>query len=531
MFWKKGIQMSSQERLTHYVSVKLTKSELESWLWGAANILRDRVEYMPYILTLLFYKRLTDTWREEYEATVDKLLSQGFDKDYAEAEAKLPIWHRFQIPEGCFWEDIRKVAKNVGERLNESLRKIAEVNPKLQETIDRVDFNASVVDPSTGISVRLLPDHTLRQLVQHFSTYRLDSRSAPPDVLGDAYEYLIRQFALRSGKEGGEMYTPPEVREMIIGLLDPQEGESVYDPAAGSPGMLITAYYYVKRNGGDPKRLFLYGQEVNELTWRIARINIVVHGMEADVRLGDTLLDPKFVEDGKLMKFDVCVSNVPWNQKGYSREMLANDPYKRFRYGLPPSSSMDWAWIQHMLASIKRAGRMGIVLDNGALFRSGAEKQIRAGIIEEDLLEAVVGLPEKLFYNTGAPACIMIFNRNKPRERRGKVLFINATRDYEERKKQNKLRDKDIQKAVNAYREFAEIGGYSRIVTREEIKDNDYDLNVTLYVMPIEEKEAIDIARELSELRKLERERQEVEERLERYASLITQLMGGEDES
>jgi len=340
------------------------------------------------------------------------------------------------------------------------------------------------------------------------------------------------RFAPTRAKEG-EIYTPREVIRLLVEILDPKPGESVYDPCHGSGGMLIISYLYVAEKYGEEgaRRLFLYGQERSPTIYAISWMNLLLHDIRnANLAREDTLDHPMFREGDKLKQFDVVMANVPWNQDGYGEDRLKKaDLSERFRFGYPPKNTADWAWIQHMLASAKENGRVGLVIDNGCLFRGGKEKAIRMRIVKRDWIECVILLPEKLFYNTGAPGAIIIFNKNKPPERRGNILFINASSEYIPHpsvRRLNSLSKENIRKIVEAYRKFAEIPGFSRVVGIEEVKNNDYNLNVTLYVMPIEEEEPIDIAKEFSELKKLEVERQEVERKLEQYISQLAQLTG-----
>ena len=345
------------------------------------------------------------------------------------------------------------------------------------------------------------------------------------------------KFAPVRAKEG-EIYTPREVIRLLVEVLDPKPGESVYDPCHGSGGMLIISYLYVAEKYGEEeaRRLFLYGQERSPTIYAISQMNLLLHDIRnANLAREDTLDYPMFRESGRLKQFDVVMANVPWNQDGYGEDRLKRADFReRFSFGYPPQNTADWAWIQHMLASAKENGRIGIVVDNGCLFRGGRERAVRSKIIERDRVECVILLPEKLFYNTGAPGAIIIFNKNKPPERKGKILFINASNEYIPHpsvRRLNSLSDGNIRKIADAYRKFANISGFSRVVDVREIKDNDYNLNVTLYVMPIEEEEPINIALEFSELKKLEAERQEVERKLEEYISQIIHLKGGVNES
>lgn len=480
---------------------KITLPELEQYLWRAADILRGPIEvseYKNYILTLLFYKRLSDVYLEEYEETLEKYK----DKDIAKEK-----FHRFNIPGGYLWDDVRKVGVNIGEALNKALDNITKANPELEGVLNRTDFN----DREKLAEARIV------KLMEHFSAIKLGNRNVEPDILGQAYEYLIKQFADTAGKKGGEFYTPKEVVRTMVKILNPDEGCKIYDPACGSGGMLVESHYHIKSKGKDPRKLFLYGQEINVLTWAIARINVLLHDMEAEIHQGDTFSNPRFLEgEGGLKRFNIVLANPMWNQDGY-KEAMESDRFNRFIYGIAPNSSADWGWIQHMLASLKSDGRMGIVLDNGVLFRGGAEGEIRKKAVEKDLVECVIGLPEKLFYNTGAPGCIIILNKQKPEDRKDKILFIYAGNDFEKLKNMNRLRDGDIERVSSAYYEFKDVEKYARIVALEKIRENDYNLSVTRYVDVFGEDEPVDVSKILEGLETLEEDRTEIDERLSKY--------------
>jgi type I restriction enzyme M protein len=368
--------------------------------------------------------------------------------------------------------------------------------------------------------------------VELFDKYNLGGEEVSPDVLGDAYEHILMKFAPDKAKEG-EIYTPREVIKLMVEVLDPKPSESVYDPCCGSGGMLIISYLHVAEKYGveETRRLFLFGQERSPEIYAVGQMNLLLHEIKnANLANGDTLDYPRFRENGDLKQFDVVIANVPWNQDGYGEERLKkSDLRDRFSFGFATQSSADWAWVQHMLASAKQNGRVGLVVDNGCLFRGGAEKTVRSKVIDKDLVECVILLPEKLFYNTGAPAAIMIFNSNKPAERKGKILFINASSEvitHPSIRRLNSLSKENIAKITEAYQRFAAEEGFSKPVETKDIVENDYNLNVTLYVMPIEKTEEIDLAKELSELKELERERQETTSKLEKYVSEIAQATG-----
>jgi type I restriction enzyme M protein len=387
---------------------------------------------------------------------------------------------------------------------------LEEENPEsLEGVLSAVDFNDK----------DRLPDHILAQLINHFAQIRLRNEDLEkPDILGDAYEYLIAQFASSAGKKGGEFYTPKEVVELLVDLLDPQEGTRICDPACGSGGMLIQSVYHLKENRQNPQNISLYGQEINVGTWAICKMNLLLHGLQnAQVKRGDTIRDPQFLDRGQLMQFDIVIANPPFSLKNWGYERSQNDPCKRFRFGIPPKGYADYAFVQHMLATVKPTGKAGVVLPHGALFRGGAEGKIRKGILEENLLEAIIGLPPKLFYGTGIPACLFILNRNKRPERRGMVFFLYGANDFLEGKKQNRLRREDIAKIVATFRDYRDVPKYCRPVSLNEIRENDYNLNISRYVDISEEEEKIDIQKTIDELKGLKKEYAKLEEKVMGY--------------
>ena len=493
----------------------LTRGDLESLLKAAADLIRTRVDY-DFILVLLFYKRISDKWEMEYEEAHKEAIEDGLSEEEAEIEAKNSIYHVFDIPDEFLWEKIRTDPARLPENFSKAMKVLAERNPEIKDVFENINFVQFTSNPENA--------EILRQLVELFSAKSL--RNVSPDILGDAYEWILRYFAPQKAKEG-EVYTPREIIKLLIEMLDPKPGESIYDPACGSAGMLIGAYKHVEEelNRDEANRLFLFGQEFNHKTLALAKMNLYIHDINnGQLQLGDTLLYPKFKEGEKIKRFDIVIANPPWNQDGYSEETLKKGEYwkERFKYGFPPKQSADWAWIEHMLASAKDdTGRIGIVIDNGCLFRGGKEKAIRKSIINEDLIEAVILLPEKLFYNTGAPGAIIVFNKNKPEDRKGKILFINASKEFEQHpdvRKLNRLSNENIEKIVNVYKNGKEIEGFSRFIDLEEIKkENDYNLNVTLYVFPEEEVEEIDIAKEWLELLAIDKEIKSVSEKIGGY--------------
>jgi type I restriction enzyme M protein len=500
---------------------RLSRGDIDALLKRAADLIRTRVDY-KFILILLFLKRISDKWDVEFEEAYKEALAAGLNEEDARSEARRDEFHLFNLPEEFLWENLRKDVSGLTERFSRALKVIAERNPMLKDVVDSVDF---VQFASSRENAEIL-----RQLVELFSEKKLNHVSA--DVLGDAYEWILRYFAPTKAKEG-EIYTPREVIKLLIEILDPKPMESVYDPACGSGGMLISAFKHVEEKFGveGVEKLFLYGQEVNQRTIALAKMNMYIHDIHNHhLEFGDTFLYPKFKEGDSLRRFDVVVANPPWNQDGYDEDVLKKGEFwnQRFSYGFATKQSADWAWIQHMIASAKDDGsRVGIVIDNGCLFRGGKEKAIRSVVLSEDndLVECVILLPEKLFYNTGAPGAIIIFNKHKAAERNGKVLFVNASGEFEQHpevRKLNRLGDSNIKKIAEVYHGFREEEGFSRVVSLKEIEENDYNLNVPFYVMQDEGGEEIDIAKEYAELKALATERREVERELDVILERIT---------
>lgn len=481
-------------------------STLENWLWEAACAVRgplDAAKYKDYILPLLFYKRLCDVFDDEL-----KDLAQDLGRDLAHELARSDrTLTRAYIPSEHCWREVRRSPEELGERLTTALKEIGRENPKLQGVIDRRDFN--IADGGH----RLLEDEVLAHLMEILNRHTLGLDEVEADILGRAYEYLLRKFAEGSGQSAGEFFTPTEVGLLLAGLLEPREGETIYDPACGSGGLLIKAHLRLrervaKERGVDPRQLkpgdvsrplLLFGQEINADTLAMAKMNAIIHDMEAEIERGDTMRRPRFLdEDGRLRRFDLVSANPMWNQK-FPADVYEKDTYDRFTRGYPPGSSADWGWIQHMAASLTDTGKMAIVLDTGAVSRGSGnvgankERDVRKGFVEADLVEAVILLPENLFYNTSAPGIILIINKAK--QHPGEILLINASKLCEKGRPKNYLTDEHIQQIHDVYRDWSAEEHLCAVVATAETVRNDYNLSPSRYVasdeveppMPLEE--------------------------------------------
>lgn len=447
---------------------------LESRLWGAANALRgpvDPADFKTYVFPMLFWKWISDNWIWEHRQAVEEF---GDDLD-PEIEAD---YHRFALPDGTRWSQVTSKSDNIGSRIARALGQIEQANASTLAGI----FG----DAAWGNKERL-PETALVNLMNAFNGITLDPDHVSHDLLGQAYEYLLKNFADESGKKAGEFFTPRQVVHLLVGILDPQAEETVYDPGCGSGGMLVETINAVKATGGDHRTLRLYGQEINLTTAAIARMNLYLHEIEAfKIVRGDTLRSPGLREpDGSLSRFDVVIANPPFSLQNWGAETWHADP--RSFCGVPPAKNADFAWVQHMVTSMSTGkGRVGVVMPHGALFRSGAEARIRQCLVEQDQLEAVIGLPPNLFYSTTIPACLLVFRASKPSERRNHILFVDGAARFAKGRNQNLMSDDDSAAIMAAYRTGidpdGEGGVHVRLVPSEEIKTNDFDLSLGRYV-------------------------------------------------
>lgn len=513
---------------------KLELPLLESWLWASADILRgsiDSSDYKNYIFGLLFLKRANDVFEEEVSTVMER---DGLTREEAEDEAY------FKMPPESRWEYLKSVTENIGIALDKAFAAIERENTQLEGVLTATKF---------GDKERL-NDELLQRLMRHFNMHSLKNADLyTPDLLGDAYEYLIKMFADDAGKKGGEFYTPRGVVKTIVELIKPQPGQKVYDPTGGSMGMLIESAKYVAEQpggkSGNSVNISLAGQEKNLGTWAIGKLNMMLHNfMDADIRKGDTLTDPQHKNgDNELMLFDRVIANPPFSQDGWwtsletnkltkldkagnEKEITPNyskdvvDRYGRFQYGVPPRGYADLAFLQHMIAVLKQNGKAGVVLPHGTLFRSGTEGAIREKLLKADLIEAIIGLPSALFYNTGIPASIWLINKEKSKSLKNKLIIIDASGEYREGKNQNELLDIHVEKIVGTYDHFA-LGNdstvsekFGRLIDIAEIAGNDYNLNISRYIDTSEKEVLVELHQVKIDLEELEAKEAAIDQKL-----------------
>lgn len=491
----------------------ITKDELEKTLWAAADSSRGVVDssiFKDYILTFLFFKYLSDQHKKEVKKLKDRY---GNDKERLENKLKLS---RFRVPEDATFDYVfdNQTEDNIGELINKTLKKIEDENQSQLDGIFTVDFNNQSILGQTNQRNKML-----RGIINDFA--KIELSEVDTDILGDAYMYLIEKFGSDAGKKAGEFFTPKCVSALLAKLAQAKAGDRICDPTCGSASLLWLTAKEVRNTGS--KDFALYGQEKTGTTYNIARMNMFLHGEDsARIEWGDTLNDPKLLDDDHLMKFDVVVANPPFSLDKWGDVSLENDKYNRFHRGMPPKSKGDYAFISHMVETAKaKSGRVAVIVPHGVLFRGSSEGKIREALIKENLLDAVIGLPPNLFQTTGIPVAILIFDRSREKggknENRKDVFFIDSSREFVAEKAQNRLSDEIIEKIFNTYRDRKDVEKYAHVASPDEIKENDYNLNIPRYVDTFEEEEEIDIVAVQKELAEVEKQLAESEKKMKAF--------------
>ncbi len=462
------------------MSKTISIEDLQSYLWGSAVLLRSHIDagaYKQYIFPLLFFKRICDVYDEENE----KVLAEN------DGDEEALTWeenHTFTIPEGAHWNDIRNTTENVGKAIVTAFHKIEAANPEKLH---------GIFGDGAWTNKKRLPDRLLKDLLEHFSSKTLSLANCPEDELGQGYEYLIKKFADDSGHTAQEFYTNRTVVHLMTEMLKPQSGESIYDPTCGSAGMLISSIAYLKEHGQEWRNVAVYGQEINALTSAIGRMNLFLHGI-ADFHIvnDDTLKSPAFIENGRLKQFDLCLANPPYSISQWDRGAFESDKYGRNFLGVPPQGRADYAFLQHIVKSLKPdTGRCAILFPHGVLFRN-EEREMRENLIRGDAVECVIGLAANLFYNSPMEACIMICRMRKAPKRRGQILMINAVGEVERKNAQSYLTDDNIKRISSAYEKYSDEEGFSKVITVQDAEKNDFSLSIPLYVKQVKEENEID---------------------------------------
>ena len=482
-----------------------TDNELNAKLWSVCDTFRNTIDpgqYKDYILAFLFHKYISDI----YESKVEEYTQQyKGDKERVERRLKRePFVLNNQCTFNYIFENRNK--DNIGEIINGVFHDVEELNKtKLHNVFRNVDFNSEAI-----LGKQKAKNDLLRHLVNDFKDINLKQFLGRSDIIGSSYLYLIKNFAADAGKKGGEFFTPTEVSELLAKLIEPKSGDQIYDPTCGSGSLLIKAREEIK--GSD---FALYGQEVNGGTWALAKMNMFLHGIaQSYVEWGDTIRTPHFLRKNSIMKFNKVIANPPFSKKKWGYESIQNDAYNRFHRGIPPKSKGDWAFISHMIESLLPKGTAGVVVPHGVLFRGGAEGRIREKMIEENLIHAVIGLPSNLFFGTSIPAALLIFHKDRTNKN---ILFIDASKEFEEGKNQNKLREQDITKIINAYKKRKAVDKYAYLASLKEVQENECNLNIPRYVDTFEEEEEIDIQAVQREIDELEKELSSVRAKMKKH--------------